>query len=87
MKLCCWRGCSSDAVTDVDVLESDLWIGRVKDEAVYVRLVVDVDWSWRNRLRTLWSKDADRDMRMVALPIHLYSGLSTETLTIVGLCK
>ena len=59
----------------------------MKNEAVYVRLVVNVYWSWRSRLRALWSEDADRDVRMLVLPTHLYSGLSKEALIIDELCS
>ena len=59
----------------------------MEDEAVDIRVVVSVYWSWRSRLRALWSEDADRDVRMLVLPTHLYSGLSKEALIIDGLCS
>ena len=83
LKACRWRWFSSDAVIYVDVSQSDLWIWRVEDEAVH--LLVNVDWDWRGRERTLRSEGGACDVWMMALPTHGYSALSKVLLKVVVL--
>ena len=76
LKQSCWRRFSSDAVMNVDISQGYLWIRRVKDVAVDFRLLVNVYWDRRTRSRALRGEGSVRDVRMMALPAHLYSELS-----------
>ena len=76
LKQSCWRRFSSDAVMNVDISQGYLWIRRVKDIAVDLGLLVNVYWDRRTRSRALRGEGSVRDVRMMALPTHLYSELS-----------
>ena len=54
--------------------------------AVDLRLLVDVYGDWRTWSRPLRSEGGVCDVRMVALPTHLYSELSNVMLTML-LCN
>ena len=76
LKQSSWRGFSSDAVMNINVSQSNLRIRREENVAVDLRLLVDVYWDWRTGSRALRSETSVCDVRMMALPTHLYSELS-----------
>ena len=67
----------------VDISQGYLWIRRVEDIAVDLRLLVNVYWDRRTRSRALRGEGSVCDVRMMALPTHGYSVLSKVMLTVV----